>query len=349
MACAQSSKLMFRLHSLIRMALPSRAVAGGILLVAALFVGWTPVTLGQTPDIEALIERGNQAGINASQMRAVVDRAQQASLSGEATAELLRPAIELAEQDLPASPVLAKSLEGLAKNVPARRMNPVLAKLRSRTERSGTIVSEWIQRPEVREFLDIPDNAQGQGPPEKARKKMITAITNAQQQDIPAETIQSFLDNLPSSVERRPVRMSTVATAVNILPDLPGSKSTPKASRALLSAALDAGYNPESLRQLPAALRSARQASQQPPGILVAGAAQAIARGTPAADVLQGLFQGTVPGVGPPGGRGGGPPAGGPGSGKPPGQGGKPPGSGPPTNPPGGGPPGNSGGGPPGG
>lgn len=349
MACAQSSKLMIQLQSLIRMALPSRAAAGGVLLVAALFVGWTPVALGQTPDIDALIDRGNQAGVNTSQMRAVADRAQQAGLSGEATAELLRPAVELAEQDLPPSPVLAKTLEGLAKNVPASRMNPVLAQLRFRTERAGTIVSEWTQRPEVRELLAISENAQRQGPPEKARKRMITAITNAQQQDIPAETIQSFLDNLPSSVDRRPVRMGAVATAVSVLPDLPGSKSTPKASRALLSAALDAGYNPESLRQLPAALRSARQASQQPPGILVSGAARAIARGTPAADVLQGLFQGTVPGVGPPGGRGGGPPAGGPGSGKPPGQGGKPPGSGPPTNPPGSGPPGNSGGGPPGG
>lgn len=324
-----------------RKARPIPVWAGALALLVALAVGWPPAAWGQSPDLNTLIERGKNAGANVEQMRALADRAQQAGLSADATANLLRPAVELAEQGLPASPLLTKSLEGLAKNVPASRMNPVLAQLRSHTERAGQMVSQWTERAEVRSFLGASDNPPGQGPADDARTRMITAITNAQQQDIPAETIANFLDNLPSVVERRPVHMGAVATAVSVLPDLPGGQSSSKAATQLLSAALDAGYTPESLRQLPAALRSARQASQQPPGILVASAAQAIARGTPAADVLQGLFQGSVPGVGPPAG----PPGAGPGSGKPPGKGGNPPGSGPPTNP-GGGPPGNPGGNP---
>lgn len=343
MACAQFTKPMIRARLLTRKTGLFRAWAGTVVLFVALCVGWTPAAWGQAVDVETLIEQGKKAGANVEQMRAVATRARQAGLGADAASNLLRPAVELAEQGLPTSPLLTKSLEGLAKNVPPSRMNPVLAQLRSHTERAGQMVSQWTQRADVKAFLGASDNASEQGPPERARTRLITAITNAQQQEIPAETIADFLNNLPSAVERRPVQMGAVATAVSVLPELPGDKASSKASRRLLSVALDAGYSRESLRQLPAALQSAGRASQRPPGVLVASAAQAIAKGTPAADVLQGLFQGSVPGVGPPGGRGGGPPGSGPGNGKPPGQGGKPPGAGPPTNP-GGGQSGNSGG-----
>jgi len=86
----------------------------------------------------------------------------------------------------------------------------------------------------------------------------------------------------------------------------------------LLTAALNAGYDPESLRQLPSALQSARRKSKQPVDVLAEGAAQAMTRGTPAATVLQSLFRGAVPGGGPPAGIGRGPPGNRSGTGKPP-------------------------------
>lgn len=320
------------------------ARAGGALLLVAVLLGSTQAALGQESAVQSLIERGRQAGANVTQMQSVANRAREAGMGPNETTALLRPAVELAEMDLPSGPLLTKSLEGLAKNVPPSRMHPVLEELRTHTERAGKIVSQWTQEPATKKLLGLSETEVDRGPPEDRRTEMVTAITHAQQQGIPGETIKNFLDNLPSAVERRPISIGAVATAVGVLPDLPGSKSSSDAATKLLTAALDAGYSRESLQQLPAALRSAGRARQKPPGALVANAARAIAQGTPAASVLQGLFQGSLPGLGPPAGRGGGPPGTVPGNGKPPGQGGKPPGKGPPGNT-GGGPPGNTGGG----
>lgn len=344
MVSAQLTRSMLNSGQILPTAESIAARAGGALLLVAVLLGSTQTTLGQESTVQALIERGQQAGVDATQMQTVAKRAREAGMDPNETAALLRPAVELSEKDLPAGPLLTKSLEGLAKNVPPSRMRPVLGQLRTHTERAGEIVLQWTQQSATKKLLGMSGPDADRGPPKESRTEMVTAITRAQQQDIPEETITSFLDNLPSAVERRPVSMGAVATAVSVLPDLPGSKSSSDAATKLLTAALDAGYTQESLQQLPAALQSAGQARQEPPGALVANAAQAIAQGTPAASVLQGLFQGSLPGLGPPAGRGGGPPGTVPGNGKPPGKGGKPPGKGPPGNPPGGGPPGNTGG-----
>jgi len=129
------------------------------------------------------------------------------------------------------------------------------------------------------------------------------------------------------------------------LPDLPGGGTTPETARQLLTSALNAGYSPESLRQLPSALKSAHRKSQRPVDVLADGATQAIAQGTPAAKVLANLFQGGMPGGGPPTGVGNAPQGDGPGTGKPPDTG-PPSNTGPPDDPPGGGgPPNDPGGG----
>lgn len=324
-----------------------RSWIGGALVLILLLMGGPRSASGQASEVQALLKQGRQAGAAAAQMRTVAERARQAGFSPDATASLLRPVVELAKQDLPTAPLLTKTLEGLAKQVPHARMQPVLQQVRTHTERAGQLVSQWTQRAEVRTMLGTSEGTPGRGPPNEMRTQLVTAVTEAQQQDISAETIGAFLNDLPSAVKRRPVPLAEVRTAVNVLPDLPSSKTSPKASRRLLTAALDAGYSPESLRQLPAALQSARRESKRPADALALGAAQAIARGTPATDVLRDLFRGAPPGVGPP--PGAGPPGNVPGSGKPPGRGGKPPGTGPPDNPPGGGPPDNPPGGGPGG
>lgn len=322
---------------------------GWLLVLTLLLTGGPRLAVGQASDVQALLQRGRQAGADVDQMRTVAKRAREAGLSPDATASLLRPAVELAEQDLPTTPLLTKTLEGFAKHVPHARMQPVLRQVHNHTERGGQIVSQWAQRSEVRQFLGATDPPPDQGHQNVARSRLIVAATEAQQQGISAEDIDAFLNNLPSAVERRPVSLSSVATAVSVLPDLPGSKNFPEASKQLLTAALDAGYSPESLRQLPSALQNARRESKQPTNALMQGAAQAIARGTPASDVLKNLFQGSLPGAGPSSGMGPGPPGNVPGAGKPPGRGGKPPGTGPPDEPPGGGPPDNPPGGGPGG
>lgn len=322
-----------------------------LLLAALLAAGAAAPAAAQTGSPEALVQRGAEAGLDRSQLQEVAERARQRGFSASQTAGLLEPPVQLAEKNLPAGPVLNKTLEGLAKRVPAARMAPVLKTMTDYTERAGQSVDAWLERPEVRETVGAAGDAQA-GPPSgnagpaasssaSARNELIANAARAQQQGVSIEFVESVLNDLPGATRRRPIPMRDVAVAVGILPDLPGAQDGAAPTRELVTAALDAGYDPESLRQLPAALQSARRASDRPPRALAQGAAQAIARGTPAADVLQGLFQGGTPGAGPP--TNAGPPGGGqpPGQGKPPGQGGDPPGQG--KGPPGGDPPGNGG------
>ncbi len=312
---------------------------GTALLVVVLGGGIPYAALGQSANVQALLDQGAKSGANVEQMRTVVERARRAGLSDEATASLLEPAVALAEQNLPSDPLLSKTLEGLAKQVPPSRMQPVLQQYRTQTEQADRLVTQWTQRDEVQQLLGTEEGPSEAAPRANDRAQLVTAVTEAQQQGVAREHVETFLSGLPEGVERRPVSMGEVAAAVNILPDLPGNGASPETSTQLLTAALDAGYSPESLRQLPSALQSARQNSNRPFDALAQGTAQAIASGTPATSVLQSLFQGSFPGGGPPAGVGNGLPGKGPGTGKPPE-------TGPPENPSGGnGPPGNSGGG----
>jgi hypothetical protein len=309
----------------------------GVLLLALLL---PPSAYGQA-SVQSLLERGAAAGADAALMRTVATRAEAAGLAPAETARLLRPAVTLAERDLPTDPLLNKALEGLAKQVPPGRMAPVLESLRSHTQEAGALVSRWTATEGAQTILADGDAAAA------GRTRLVTSIAEARQQNLPARHVEQFLDRLPSAVTRRSVSLAEVATAVSVMPDLPAARSAPAASQELLAAALNAGYDAESLRQLPAALAEARRTAARPGSALTQGAARAIANGTPAASVLQTLFRGRLPGQGPPSGPDAGPPS------TPAGQGKPPPSTGPPDDPgggnPGGGNPGggNPGGGPP--
>lgn len=296
---------------------------------------------GQSP-VSSLIEQGRAAGADAALMRTVATRAQDAGFSTQATADLLRPAVDLAEQGLPAAPLMNKALEGLAKQVPAARMGPVLRQLGTHTQEAGALVSTWASRGDTQALL-----GRSGPPPQAERNRLITTIAEARQQNLPLPAVEQFLNRLPDAVERRPVSLSEVTTAVGTMPDLPAVRENPTLAQELLSAALNAGYDAESLRQLPAALEQAQRTSSRPTTAIARGAAQAITKGTPASAVLRSLFQGSIPGGGPPAGVEPGASGNPPGQGKPPGAGGRPPGAGPPEDPGGSGPPEDPGSGPP--
>lgn len=318
---------------------------GAILVAVLLFAVLLPTrAVGQPASVQSLIERGQQAGADADLLQTVASRAEAAGIGAQQTADLLRPAVTLAERDLPTRPLLNKTLEGLAKRVPPARMSPVLQRLQNHTEQAGGLVSGWMKRDEVQRLVGA------SGKDAAARTQLVTNVTEAQQQDVPLAAVKQFLDGLPENVSRQSVPLNQVATAVSVMPDVPGGKQNPAVTSQLLTAALNAGYGNESLRQLPAALERAQRGTQRPASAIARGVTQAIAKGTPAASVLRSLFQGGMPGGGPPSSVGDGPPGTPPGQGKPPGPGGKPPGAGPPDDPgQGGGPPDDPGSNPPGG
>jgi hypothetical protein len=263
-------------------------------------VGWLLVALAlpasvQGQSLESLIEEGRAAGADVDRMRTVASRAEQSGLSSQQTAALLTPAVSLAERDLPTTPLLNKTLEGLAKRVPARRMTPVLQQIETHTQKAGTVVGTWTQKQDTKTLLGTSDRSL----PRTDRNQLVANIAEAQQQNVPLDEIETFLNELPRTVTERSVSASDVAVAVSVMPDLPTATSAPGASRDLLTAALNSGYDSESLRQLPGALERAQHTNARPAASIAKSATQAIARGTSASTVLRTLFQGTVPNASP--------------------------------------------------
>lgn len=323
----------------------AQARLGRAAILALLLVLLLPATdvRAQSP-VSSLIERAEQAGADADLMRTVASRAEKNGLDADATADLLRPTVALAEKKLPTTPLLNKTLEGLAKRVPADRMTPVLQQLQSHTQAAGTLVSKWQQQESTQQLLD------SKGGSTADRDQLIATIAEARQQDLPLKHIEQFLNALPDAVPDRSVSLADVGTAVSVMADLPGERTNPKGTRRLLTTALNAGYDAASLRQLPAALEQAQRTSNRPASALTRDAANAIAGGAPSDRMLRTLARGKVPG-GPPSTMGPDAPGTVPGQGKPPGRDGRSPAASQPNNGgnannPGGGPGDNPGGGP---
>ncbi len=304
---------------------------GGFWLALLLVGPVVGATAQPTPSVGQLVAEGSQAGVDPALMEQVVQRAERAGYTPDQTVQLLRPAVGLAQEQLPSAGVLQKALEGLAKQVPPPRIQPVLQRIQTSTQQAGALIRTWTQQPAVQAMM-----GDGAAPDPAAHDQLIRSAAQAQVQDVPADVVQQLLDALPTQTKRRPVAPDEVASTMQVLPELMGNGASPQTTIELLTNAVDAGYGPSNVRQLPTAVQAARQQNQRPTDVLVRNAARAIAQGTPAADVLGSLFDGGFPG-GPPG-EVGGPPGNVPGQGKPPNT---PPGKGPPDQ--GGGPPGQGG------
>lgn len=305
-------------------------VVCGLLLAAWGLLAAVGATAQPAASVEALVAQGADAGVDAALMQQVAQRAEAAGFTEAQTAQLLRPAVELAGKELPANGVLQKALEGLAKRVPPPRIEPVLAQMRAHTEQAGAYVRAWAAQPDARAALG---GKEGRALERAARDRLIEGAAQARFQNAPADVVQQLLETVPAATQRRPLPAGEIATALQVLPELLGDGASSQATIELLTSALDAGYGPSNLRQLPTAVRTARQQNPQPVDVIARNAARAIADGTPAADVLGRLFDGGLPG-GPPSEVGGPPENIPPGQGKPPdtppGRGGNPSGNDPP-------------------
>jgi len=176
---------------------------GAALVLLTLSAG-PRLAVGQDADVQALLEQGRKFGADVEQMRTVAERARRAGLGTDATASLLRPAVALAEQDLPTGSLLSKTLEGLAKQVPVTRMQPVLQQYRTHTEQAGQLVAQWTRRSEVRQLLGATEKDPDAGPQKAERTRLVTAVTEAQQQDVPAKNIP----RRPPRGRRTPARVA---------------------------------------------------------------------------------------------------------------------------------------------
>lgn len=270
-------------------------VLGLVLLTMAVVGGAT----GQSAPPEDLIKEGERVGAQVELMREVVSRSEQLGLSPEATADLLRPAVQLARQDDPTGPVLTTALEGLAKQVPPARIKATLKRTRRQTERASAIVSAWLEQKEERAHapttsLDRPTDRE---PSQTIRSRLIVNATRAQQQGVSVNEIEQLLQALSERADVQ-ISLSDVAVAVEVLPAVPGRRAAPQAAREVVVAALDAGYEGETLRRLPAVLNRVDRKGM-PSAVLARRTAEAIDRGGPPSRVLQRLSLENMPGGSP--------------------------------------------------
>lgn len=290
-------------------------VARWVLCVVLLCGIARAATAQPAPSVEQLVDQATQAGVDTDLVQQVVDQAERAGLDEPQTAQLLDPAVRLAQDELPAEGVLRKALEGLAKGVPPPRVQPVLEQMQAHTEQAGTLVRDWAEQPAAREMMGGED---GSALDERARGQLVRSAAQARSQDVPAEVVQELLETLPDGTGRRPISPDEVAVALQVLPEFVSDGASPQATIQLLTSALDAEYGPSNMRQLPTAMRVGQEQSRRPVDAVIHDATQAIAQGTPAADVLNRLFDGGPPGGGPPGDVEGPLENGPPGQGKPP-------------------------------
>ncbi len=255
----------------------------------------TPAVSAQS--VDDLMERGRQAGMDVELLSALESRANAAGLDVAETARLIEPAVLLAEQQLPSRAVVQRALEGLAKQVPPDRIAEVLGRLQHASERAGERGGAWLERSDVREMLGV--NARQDEA--RARSVVMEGLAQAYNREAPAEALDAALERIPQEVGPGRTSPAAVGAALQVLPDLAISAQEPNLAAGLLTQALNSGFAARDLRQLPAALEAAERRGEMPAEAAARGALSEMAMGTPAAMVLERLFQGQIPGQ-PPGG-----------------------------------------------
>ncbi|GEM_PF-414709 len=252
-------------------------------------------------DYHAVMEQGVSSGMDSERLESLIARAQQRGVTPEQLESMVGPAYSLAENDLPYTSVLQKALEGMAKRVPAANIRMVTENMAGGITRAAEIVDPWMGRNEVRIMTASVAGDRGAGASAREFRNIFIENTSyAIQQETEEQTLRDFLDQAvtPGVIERNAI--ASVAAGLRALPEMPTTRDDPGTSVRLLVRALNAGFTPGEIQQLPDAFRSAQFHSELPADHVARGLDRQLGENIPAAHILENLFQGNV-GGGPPG------------------------------------------------
>ena len=248
-----------------------------------------------------LLERGERAGIAEQRMMQIVERAENMNFDTEQISGLLEPAISLAESDLPYEFVLQKSMEGMAKRVPADNIRNVLVEFERGITRSAEIIDPWLEQEGIREAVETEMRGRDLGEAmSHMRNNLIQSSAQALQQNVNEETLNSFLTEVTQITGQRGISVSSVASAMRVMADMPTAADHPGLSNRILVNAVKSGFSARQMQQLPSAMSSAQFFSQLPAEAVGRGVNEQMDRGIPGHQVLENLFRGNIQG-GPPG------------------------------------------------
>lgn len=243
-----------------------------------------------------LISQARSAGIEQADISRLQKRAAERGISDEQLVRILQPAVEMAEQNLPADIVFQKAFEGIAKGIPASRMIPVLDGLKGHSAQAASVIDPWMQREEVKSFIA----KEGKRTETGFRNEMIRAGVKSVTPENQTRGIEQLLSAIDNSSVLDKTTPASLLAAVNIMPDLPESARRGEVMSSLISKALGNGFNAEEMQKLPVAMNAAQRRSQLPAATVMEGVASQLKGGIPAEQILQNLFNGNVS-AGPPG------------------------------------------------
>lgn len=261
-----------------------------ILAAGLICLGLAGQIQAQQIPLDELIQRARNAGIEQSELEELQTRAERRGMSDQQLAALIEPAVNLAEENLPADHITQKALEGLSKGVPSSRIVSYIDRMNSSTRQAARIVDPWVEKTDIRQ---ITGGDGGSAPGVEMRNNLIKASSRAITQNIPAESVGQILDDLNNESVLSRTTPSAVVAAISILPDLPGAEQA-QIARSFVVRALKGGFNSGELQKLPTALNMALQRSQLPAASILEGVSNQLQGGTPAAQILQNLSNGIV-------------------------------------------------------
>jgi len=286
-------------------------------LLFVLMLGLPAFTAAQNGTLSELIEQAREAGIEQSRIADLQDRAEARGITDDQLMQIIAPAVSMAEKNLPHEMIFEKAFEGISKNVPFQRMQPVFNSIVESSEQAAGVVDEWVTRPEVGQMLQRSGERMDQN---RFRNEMVRAGAKTLSQNFDGEILRETLNSISEGRIMENTRPSSVLAAVNVLSDLPSAAQEPTETARIVLSALAGGFDAADLQKLPGAMHMAQRRSELPATAVAEGLSRQLQGGLPASDILQNLFNGEVgggpPGTTPPGldrdrpGRQGGPPGG---------------------------------------
>ena len=268
-----------------------------LILVAVGFAIIVGSVQAQQADLSALIQRARDAGVDQSLITELQNRASQRNLNDRQVASLLDPAVQMAENNLPAEIALQKALEGLAKGVPDSRIQPVLNSIQSATQQAASIVDPWTKNQNIRQMLAKSGSMSDQA----FRREMIKSASRGLMSDIPGQTMSDIFTDIADPSVVNNTGPANMVAAIGVLPDLSTAAGQPQSARSFIVKALKSGFSAGEFQKLPMAVNVAQSRSQLPAASVLERVSKQLNEGVPAARVLQNLFNGQI-GGGPPGG-----------------------------------------------
>ncbi len=273
------------------------------LTLVTILISATPfLAHSQQQSISDLIDRATTAGIAPPQIEHLQNHAELRGISQNDLINIIGPAVTMAENNLPWDMVFKKAFEGMSKGINAQQMIPVLESIAEHSGRSADIVDPWMNRPEVGRMLDRTVAGMDRN---NFRNEMVRVGTKTLSGNFDRTVLEQTFATIAEDGALENIKPSGVLAAINVLSDLPTAAQEPTATAQIVLRALQGGFEAGELQLFAEAMNASQRRNQLPASAIADGLSQQLMGGTPAAQILQNMFNGKVgggfPGNVPPG------------------------------------------------